>query len=257
MNRALVSVLAIAAMAACSGQSQTSATLDGGASHGSDSGRGDAGHARADAGHPAKDSGPHTEADTGVDARSQADARGNVDGMTTEAGGDAHLRADAHADSGTDAGHDAGSSCPGSSPAHGSACTSPGLECSYGSDPRASCRVSATCTSGEWVVVTPACSAPPTCPAMKPGAGVTCTTVGAVCGYGADSCECYSCDIPCGSPDTWHCAATSSGCPGSLPNLGTACSPDGSLCDYGACTGSWEVSCTGGVWVRQFTVCPG
>lgn len=135
-----------------------------------------------------------------------------------------------------------------------------GLTCEYGTDPRASCRDTATCKGGAWSVTTPElCSPLPkvTCPATRDAAaGQTCSTDGAYCTYGDLSCTCSSCPIGawggavvCGTALAWQCATPNSDptCPAGLPRLGSACTSEAQTCTYGC--GNAEVRvCKQGAW---------
>ncbi len=169
-----------------------------------------------------------------------------------------------------DAPHDAitsdanvASPCP-ESPGSG-ACTREGLVCSYGDDPRPSCRPTSTCTGGQWQLVTPRCTALPSdCGSAPPVERSSCSNEGDLCAYpDGNRCHCTTClwsgvgCIPEPSP-VWHCTPPPSdaNCPRTLPNLGQSCTPDGTMCDYDGCGDGRAVQCTGGIWVEALVACP-
>jgi len=131
-----------------------------------------------------------------------------------------------------------------------------GLTCEYGTDPRPSCRPSATCTGGTWSVLQAKCVGLPqvTCPATRDAAaGQTCPAEGAYCTYGDLTCACTNCTsgpvTSCSGNPTWHCAAPNAdaSCPAGIPLLGAACSTEGKTCTY-ACGTSNARTCKGGAW---------
>jgi hypothetical protein len=132
-----------------------------------------------------------------------------------------------------------------------------GLTCEYGTDPRPSCRPSATCTNGAWTTLLPPCGQLPvvTCPATRDAAaGQTCPTSGAYCVYSDLSCLCTSCPTTppvgvCTSTPTWHCATpnTTAGCPAGIPLLGSACTSDGLTCTY-SCGAGGARACKKNAW---------
>ncbi len=217
---------------------------------------------------PAADSGfdaatNRDDAATLPDATTIPDATHAPDAIVDDGGHDSGADAFSAPDAFTapDAGHDAsvdaaGAACPPNPPTNGTSCAPADLECSYGEDPRVSCRIHATCNHGTWLVTAPPCSAPPTCPSTEPPAGTACATTGAACGYATDTCVCYSCSIPCTQPTTWHCSAAAATCPTSPPNLGSPCTGS-AICNYGNCVGGEAVECMGGAWVSHPTACPG
>lgn len=156
--------------------------------------------------------------------------------------------------------------CPATTPTSGSACSSLGLVCAYGDDPRPQCRTSVTCTGGGWQVALTGCPPVPTttCPATAAAAeGQTCAKEGAFCSYsgGTVTCGCSACaGGPCGTVATWHCAypPTDARCPTTLPNLGTACTTGGLSCDYGSCSAGTIAGrkCQSGRWIDVPMACP-
>jgi hypothetical protein len=131
-----------------------------------------------------------------------------------------------------------------------------GLTCEYGTDPRPSCRASATCTGGTWNVTQAKCTQlpPVTCPATRDAAaGQSCPTDGAYCVYSDLSCACTNCTngpvTSCGGDLTWHCATPNAdpACPAGIPLLGSACATADKTCTYACGTGGAR-SCRNGAW---------
>ena len=146
--------------------------------------------------------------------------------------------------------------CPADSSQISSWPCTEGLTCEYGTDPRPSCRASATCTSGSWSVATAKCvQLPPvTCPATRDAAsGQVCPTEGAYCTYGDLTCACTNCTngpvASCAGNPTWHCASPNADavCPAGIPLLGSACTTDGKTCTYACGTGNAR-TCKKGAW---------
>jgi hypothetical protein len=190
---------------------------------------------------------------------------------------------------------DAGGPCPEVAPVVGAACSGGGLacsdtdpryspavygssacatECTFGAEPRYSCRPDLACVDGGWALQRAAlapvypCAAPPaeSCPETFDAAvGAGCGAPGAVCSFGSRSCVCTVCTGGCpenadgGVPVTWECdpAPSSSACPSATPNLGTACSTDELTCTFGNCAaGTWiEAKCVDAVWKRTNAGC--
>lgn len=151
-------------------------------------------------------------------------------------------------------------------PQSSSSCSSEGLVCQYGSDPRRSCRPKAACSGGSWVVTSPKCARlpPASCPKTREdAAGKLCTVKDAYCSYAGDlSCHCTNCvDYPlprCQGDLTWHCDAPAQDaqCPAGKPNLGTSCAIAGKRCVYG-CGSDGARVCSGGEWTSASgTPCP-
>jgi len=131
-----------------------------------------------------------------------------------------------------------------------------GLICEYGTDPRPSCRSSATCTGGGWSVTLPDCPALPdvTCPATRTeAAGQACTPTDAYCVYDDLICHCTNCiDGPvvrCTGDPTWQCPAPNpdATCPAGIPMLGAACATEGKTCTY-SCGDAGGRLCKNGAW---------
>ncbi len=158
--------------------------------------------------------------------------------------------------------------CPAESPEGGSACTAPNLACSYGTDPRPGCRMSATCVDGSWQVVAAKCkglSAPGMdgCPATKDASG-DCPTEGLLCDMGGGAiCACGSCvGGPCSMTPHWGCQGSPPNpelCPAVLPNLGAhPCTSSATPCVYGVCGTATSAGriCKAGVWQDDPVACP-
>ena len=131
-----------------------------------------------------------------------------------------------------------------------------GLTCEYGTDPRPSCRPTATCTGGQWLTTLVKCAdlPPVTCPATRDTAsGQVCPAEGAYCTYADLTCACTNCTngplISCSGDPTWHCAAPNAdaACPAGLPRLGATCSTEGKTCTYACGTGNAR-TCKQGAW---------
>jgi hypothetical protein len=160
-----------------------------------------------------------------------------------------------------DAGLGLDSGCPAAAPAGGSVCGggvpdsgAAALECEYGSDPRFTCNVVATCASGQWVIAGQASDCPttdsPECPATIGclQQGSACSPNGAYCNYSTtsttDFCACTGGPLLPPTFQTslvWRCSSPpANGCPGSRPRLGSTCSQPGITCDYA------DYPCNGG-----------
>ena len=154
--------------------------------------------------------------------------------------------------------------CPPMPPSAGTTCTREGLVCTFGDDPRASCRTRATCTSATWAITSPRCVPLPTdCPAT-PSAGAVCGTPDNVCAYADGTrCNCAFCPLSGPAcmptpPPHYFCVPPPSNaqCPRLMPNLGDACTSNGVQCDYDGCGSGMTVECTNNVWVQALTACP-
>lgn len=158
--------------------------------------------------------------------------------------------------------------CPVATPTAGKACR-PGLSCSYGSDPRPSCRSRFSCgEAGRWSGVAPAACPPVTDCSMTPSGfpivGKECKTIGESCSFdgmqsGTIQCACGFCgtDATCPmSMRSWQCAGPPAApCPEELPNEGQACAIEKS-CSYGVqCQGGVEMTCDGKLWSQSATGC--
>jgi hypothetical protein len=160
---------------------------------------------------------------------------------------------------------DAGATpCPADSSATG-ACTVDGLQCTYGDDPRASCRTRLSCAGGMWQLTSPRCTPLGTACGSAPMQMVVCATDGDVCVY-TDGTRCNCAYCPSGGPacanvppTRWFCLAppANASCPRTMPNLGERCSAtDGTQCDYDGCGSGMAVTCMGGFWVPALIGCP-
>jgi hypothetical protein len=159
--------------------------------------------------------------------------------------------------------------CPTDAPEGGSPCTAEGLACTYGSDPRPSCRMSATCTAGTWLVLAVKCAGLPGpgeqgCPMTKDVNG-DCMSDGLLCDMGGGAiCACGMCagGGPCSVTPHWACAGAPPNpelCPPVLPNLGAhPCTESEAGCIYGVCgtIASAGRVCDQGVWKDQPVACP-
>ncbi|MEI8254917.1 MAG: hypothetical protein WCJ30_04515 [Deltaproteobacteria bacterium] len=200
--------------------------------------------------------------DTGADASV-------IDSIVTDTGPDTNPADTARDVSpadvvGPDVATDAGpgpSPCP-DTPVTG-ACTSEGLECTYGDDPRSGCRTRLSCTSGAWQLTSPRC-VPITGCSPSPAAGTVCPNSGDVCvATDGTRCDCDYCPhggpacapIP---PARWFCNAPpgDANCPRTMPNLGGPCGPAGTACSYDGCGSGMAVVCTAGIWVQDIIPCP-
>lgn len=161
--------------------------------------------------------------------------------------------------------------CPTTPPADGVACTGPeGVDvahCSWGDDPRPSCRTTALCSDESWVVTPPdpalcvASPLPNECGDTPRQVGTTCPDQDLACWYGdGQRCWCSPCeggaDLPvCQKidPPQWACAAPPQDCPSQVPQAGQECATPGLSCGPEC---ELEVICEGGVWVWRVGICP-
>jgi hypothetical protein len=172
--------------------------------------------------------------------------------------------------------------CPATLPTFNSACPAAGLICSYGDNPRPSCRSLMACAGiiycncgsdtcppsectttmkswsgggpGSGVGFTDRCAW--TCPATPPNVGDPCTS-----GYCAEpdgtQCGCVGSDSH--GQSVWACVSPPSDprCPRVAPLIGSACSNEGLACgDYDICATGSRVLCKSGVWVDNIGACP-
>jgi hypothetical protein len=157
--------------------------------------------------------------------------------------------------------------CPTALPAPESTCALLGLECEYGTDPRAACRDRAVCyaklAEGEktWNTIETSCMAQASCGDVAPSTGDACSAK-QVCTFGAETCTCYDRNEgcgECGAPNfRWACAPVPSApCPETRPNLGSACPAEGITCNYGSCEGGGfeSFACASGGWIRGLAKC--
>lgn len=135
--------------------------------------------------------------------------------------------------------------CPDVVPNDETDCAKPGLECSYGTDPRWGCRMQAVCGDDlgrqKWKVVEPSCPRlVTTCPEKEPhGDGAKCgdDTLGLTCLYGENAYTCTPCEgTLCFQKNTWKMQTLDEGCPtDAVPNLGDACTTPHLFCNYNVC----------------------
>ena len=172
---------------------------------------------------------------------------------------------DSGASSGDDASPDTGWSpeCGNDSPSLGAACAEKGLQCQYGSDPRADCNPIVVCgVDGTWGAGYPAndCPAPPNpsdCPADWGAVprGQSCSSGGTNCWYGQGSCACRQEVADGGGLQTvWWCDDPSpSSCPVPYPRIGSSCTGSDTVCTYKPCL--FAVSCQNGMWQEATAAC--
>lgn len=155
-----------------------------------------------------------------------------------------------------------GNFCPKNQPTQGAACSLATLQCEYGSDPRVSCNVVATCNSShQWMVVATDlfCSTDggAACPAKQADVpvGQSCSPLNLLCEYPDGLCGCTRIAH---QYDRWVCDKPNPQCPYPRPRLGTACTQDQQSCDYGSCTalGGIVEKCVGGTWHQENFGCP-
>ncbi len=129
----------------------------------------------------------------------------------------------------------------------------PGEECSYGLDPRPTCRDTAYCRQSghgvEWVKASSPCAAnlPGQCSSV-PGPNSACSVPFSSCNY-TGGVECYC--VPHASGPIWSCGdAPSESCPKLSPNIGASCVMAASSCVYGTCDAGnkIEFQCIDGAW---------
>jgi hypothetical protein len=125
-----------------------------------------------------------------------------------------------------------------------------GLSCSYGTDPRPSCRARYAC-NGTWQLVqaveSAKCNAFGSCPPSI--ASGDCTTLNSVCKYEPEGVFCRCTSV--GTLTQWRCSdPPAPPCPQLLPNEGQQCSQTMS-CNYGSCLLDDAVTadCDGKGWV--------
>src|SRR5262249_35976431 len=137
---------------------------------------------------------------------------------------------------------------PAAPPANGAACvpfpapdagyfSASSADCSWGDDPRPSCRTKAVCTGGHWQLTSPDASCtttpplPAGCPAVPPANATVCSSANLACWY-PDGTRCWCSGCMGGSqypicqpinPPNWYCAMPAAGCPKVIPQAGTPC----------------------------------
>jgi hypothetical protein len=161
--------------------------------------------------------------------------------------------------------------CPAAPPANGQPCTLDSASsqitahCTWGDDPRPTCRTLAVCDQGKWSVTTPShCSEPPlpaACPAAPPAPGSDCPDPALGCWYD-DGKRCWCSECMGGSPypncqfidpPQWACAQPPAGCPNPLPQAGEACSTPGLSCGPNC---ELQIVCEGSAWQWRRGECP-
>jgi hypothetical protein len=146
--------------------------------------------------------------------------------------------------------------CPTAPPTDGVPCRS-GLACSYGDDPRPSCRTRYDCHDSVWVATSGTCTEITTCSSLPqfPYDGAVCTDTASTC-WGLNDAYNFNVECRCGTcygaicAMTWSCGGVPApGCPRAIPNLGHSCdSTTPAKCTYGVCPESTTAVCDGGVW---------
>jgi len=153
-------------------------------------------------------------------------------------------------------GDPAPSPCPSTLPTTNDACSSVGLLCGYGNDPRDECNALASCTGSGWAISDPACTPPvidPECPAtLEKTAGEPCDDPTMICIFGEFSCNCTNCPPPqpmCGGETEWFCEQPhpDSECPVGRPLSGEPCSENGKVCEY-LCGPGNSMTCVDNIW---------
>jgi hypothetical protein len=158
--------------------------------------------------------------------------------------------------------------CPSAPPANASPCTppwtppagqldgQPTAHCSWGDDPRPSCRTTALCEDGAWVLTAPRCvpPLPAECAATPPPNDSSCSDTALGCWYD-DGTRCSCSECAGGSPypvcqvvdpPRWHCVDTAAGpCPYPLPQAGSRCDTPDQRCGVDC---SSPIVCRDGVW---------
>jgi len=137
--------------------------------------------------------------------------------------------------------------CPCEPPVSGDPCDLGSVlnTCTYGTDPRLSCRQQFACVHGQWTETADGtsklCTPAAECPSTKPSAGTQCDTVPVECAFPDGSI--------CACGGTWMCSEpqTAAGCPALIPNEGTPCSGN-VLCEYDDPCDP-RTQCVDGVWV--------
>lgn len=140
-------------------------------------------------------------------------------------------------------------------------------DCTYGDDPRPSCRKLARCTlEGEWEITDPDSSCndgplPEGCGTMPHAVGSECTDTELSCWYPSGKhCWCSPCRDGIAypvcepiDPPQWACSEPASGCPTTVPQAGDSCTQEGLDCGPNC---DLQVVCQGGTWVWLQGNCP-
>ena len=152
--------------------------------------------------------------------------------------------------------------CPTAPPSLTSACAGH-FACSYGDDPRISCRTIYSCDGSAWSTGGPSCAPLKSCI----GDFVPAAMVGGPCPSGGDTCaftmglfcECIACtgQTVCKTA-AWDCLPPPAApCPASPPNEGQPCASGTSDCSYQPCDATDHVvaHCSSGTWSWQRGKC--
>ncbi len=177
-------------------------------------------------------------------------------------------------DSGGGTGGGSSSACPASPPGSGDACSIESgtgfvaADCSWGDDPRPTCRVTALCSNGAWSVNQPPADCtttparPAACPSSEAAATGACDDPTLSCWYDDGAiCSCSSCqggsEYPlCQTidPPVWACTAPDTACPSPLPQAGATCDAPDTLDCGPSC--ELPIHCQNGVWKYGQAMCP-
>jgi hypothetical protein len=161
--------------------------------------------------------------------------------------------------SGGSAGAPLASPCPSNMPGAADSCTTADLHCTYGDDPRPSCRSHVTCNGTSWEAgAAVSCTLDSSCPMTPPDSGTDCLSIDQICVYPSEGsvCGCPTCPSFCTS-ERWVCSPPPSGnCPRLLPNAGQPCSGN-TRCEYGACLlgDAIQTTCLDGNWIWEPLAC--
>ena len=246
------------------GSSGTSSAGKGGSGGGSGGSSGGSSGATSGTGQGGASSGASGVTSGGSSGAGDGGSKGGASGSGQEGGG-------AGASGGSAGG--SGLDCPGQPPADGTPCTldtnpsQPRADCSYGNDPRPSCRTLAVCFQSEWQVTPPegGCSDPPlpsACPEFAPDTGDECSDTSLACWYGdGTNCECIPCEegrkypfCVTADPPAWACSEPQSTCPNPPPQAGAPCSEPGQQCGPNC---EEPINCSDdGYWVYERERCP-
>jgi hypothetical protein len=255
---------------ACSGSDFTSNGLGsggtngsagaGGASSGDGGNAGAAGEASGGAAAGGRGSGGHR---TGGAAGATSTGGSQTSGGTANGGGGTTGGGTGGVIVSVDAGPPAITACGKAPPDIAVACAGAFL-CTYGTDPRPSCRVSYQCLNQHFTRTTPGCPPLKSCftdVMPLPVIGKACNPLGDFCTWDTGlTCSCTPCTgTSCSASSTWNCApAAATPCPTTAPNAGEPCDASGpSDCIYGACGIASRVitHCKNGVWSWELSSC--
>jgi hypothetical protein len=172
------------------------------------------------------------------------------------------------------------SPCPSTQPSASAPCSTSGTLCTFGSDPRFSCRPWAQCVDNAWRVSSAndfeaSCETSQACPTVQPTALEICAEaqVDLACvhpapvyletqspGYTAPTV--YYCGQNCGdwepyAPPLWCSGLLKPACPTVVPNAGAQCAPEGLICQYNPTCDAFFLECEQGRWAFEAQVtCP-